>query len=80
MEIKLFVGTRYTTPFPLPEGLIKIPHQGKEFVGLYLKSPKPTLKELRHAASVVRESLQKELPSIRCDHLPMTIFPQLFCG
>jgi hypothetical protein len=79
MELKIFVGTRGTPDLTLPENLLKVPIQGKEYIGLYSEGKSLKLKDIHHAASFVRESLAS-CNNSRVDHLKMVVFLQLFCG
>lgn len=80
MQIKLFVGLRYNSERTIPASLIKIPFDGKEYIGFYLENPKPTLIELRHATRHLLDLLQKEWQEVSCDALSPVVFPELFCG
>lgn len=84
MQSKLFVGIRMLpelselvsdcTEFQL------IPYEGKKYIGVYLPTNRPTLQDIRHACSHLVAGLQAHCPHLRCDTLPIVIFPQLFLG
>lgn len=86
MQTKLFIGTRVTPELKARLGSIDnrdiqfIPFAGKEYVGLYLASPQPTLQELRKEYDRLTQSLQMHLPDLRADTLPFVVFPQLMLG
>lgn len=86
METKLFCGTPLTSGLRSEIGsrsiepLLCIPYEGKEFVGLYLTRQRPTLSDIHEATDYVFSSLQTHCPSLRCDTLPLAIFPQAFLG
>lgn len=87
MQTKLFIGTRITPDLKARLGSIDqihdfqlIPFEGREYVGTYVNSVSPTLAELRLRCNQFIEALQKYLPDLRTDNLPIVVFPQLFLG
>lgn len=85
MNTKLFVGIRVTPDLKMRlssvvDGLQFIPFEGKEYVGTYLDATLPTLQQLRTQRTHLIESLQKFLPDLRTDTLPVVVFPQVFLG
>jgi hypothetical protein len=86
MQTKLFIGIRVTPDLKIrlgdlsAKGLQLIPFGGKEYIGAYIESPFPTVQELRCQGGQFIESLQKHLPDLRTDTLPIVVFPQAFLG
>lgn len=86
MHTKLFIGVRLTpelkASLPLEEGeeIYLIPYEGKEYVGRYVKNPHPTLDELRAECRAFTDFLQRYLPDVRADTLPLVVAPQLLLG
>ncbi len=79
MQIKLFVGTRLTPELGATT-LLKIPHEGKEYVGSYVDCNPLSINDLRHTASSVQMTLQNENPHLRIHSSALVVFPELFCG
>ena len=86
MKTKLFLGTRVT---PDLKGRLSeareaqwqvIPFEGREYIGVYVETQHPTVKNMRSLCKEFTESLQKHLPDLRTDTLPIVVFPQLFLG
>jgi hypothetical protein len=61
-------------------GLTAIPFEGKEYVGYYLQNSPPTVKQIRQYSHTFIEQIQKTLPDVRADTLPIVFFPQVFLG
>ena len=86
MQTKLFMGTRVTPDLKGclgkmgSEGLQLIPFEGREYIGAYLTLSHPTLQELRAHCHRLIDILQKNLPDLRADTLPIVVFPQTFLG
>ena len=86
MQTKLFIGTRLTPDLKArledctEKSMQVIPFEGKEFVGSYVAVTNPTIKQLRHYHLLLAEMLQKYLPDLRTDNLPIVVFPQMFLG
>ena len=86
MQTKLFMGTRITPDLKMRLGdlsekkLQLIPFEGREYIGTYLEIRMPTIQELRAHHLLFIESLQKYLPDLRTDTLPVVVFPQAFLG
>ena len=57
-----------------------IPFDGKEYIGLYLETAQPSVQELRRSHAGFTDALQKHLPDLRTDNLPVVVFPQAFLG
>lgn len=85
MQTKLFLGTRLTPDLKMhlhrePEGLQKIPYEGKEYLGFYLPYLHPTVEEIRQCCAQFTQQIQSLFPHMRADALPVVIFPQIFLG
>jgi hypothetical protein len=85
MQTKLFVGTRLTPELKFHLGsdfapMSCIPYDGKEYLGVYLESEHPTVREIRAATDAFLLKLQEHCPEHRVDNLPVVVFPQLFVG
>lgn len=86
MHTKIFIGTRLTPDLKARlysfEGQIFkfVPFDGKEYLGSYVDSTFPTLCEIKNLSHELMETLQKYLPDMRTDTLPLVVFPQLFLG
>ncbi len=85
MHTKLFVGTRLTPELkmqlsPILCSLTSIPYEGKEYLGHYITSERPTVEEIRSECDLFLVKLQEQCPEFRVDNLPVVVFPQLFVG
>ena len=60
------------------EGLIKTLHQSKRYVGMFLANEMPSLPELKEYELKVQKILNTYCPFLRVDHIPITLFPQIF--
>lgn len=80
MAIKLFVGTKSTGELKVPCELQKIPHDGKEYIGLSIERDSICIDELHKITTSLRSLLQRDHPDLRCDNLVIVVFPRLFCG
>jgi hypothetical protein len=86
MKTKLFLGTRLTPDLKMRLAYAQdkqwelIPFEGKEYVGIYVDTPLPTVKHIRYLCQAFMEALQKSLPDLRTDTLPIVVFPQVFLG
>lgn len=84
MQSKVFVGTRVTPELSELIGDTQefqlVPYEGKRYVGLYLDTKCPTLTQVREVCDHFVATLQVHCPQLRCDRLPIIIFPQLFLG
>lgn len=87
MQTKLFIGTRVTPDLKARLWEVEmgapfqfIPFEGKEYVGVYIDASLPTVRDLKHRGTQLMDTLQKCLPDLRTDNLPLVVFPQLFLG
>lgn len=85
MKTKLFLGTRVTPDLKVhltdqqDTCWTLIPFEGKEYVGIYVDTV-PTVRHMRALCEEFMGSLQKCLPDLRTDTLPIVVFPQVFLG
>ena len=86
MKTKLFIGTRMIPDLKpclddqTRDGLQLIPFHGKEYLGCYLQENFPTVAQLRKSCHFFTDLIQKNLPYVRADTLPIVVFPQLLLG
>lgn len=85
MQTKLFVGTRLSPELKMQISsdlaeMTCIPYEGKEYIGRYLDSARPTVQEVRAVCDAFLLRLQELCPDFRVDTLPVVVFPQLFVG
>jgi hypothetical protein len=86
MKTKLFMGTRMVPDlkpclyYQIGTELQLIPFQGKEYLGYYLQEEWLTLEQLRNHCRQFIDQMQKNLPDVRADKLPVVVFPQVFLG
>lgn len=84
MQTKLFIGTRATHELKIRLNSVTdfqlIPYKGKEYVGLFVQEAYPTVQHLRNQCDQFTACLQKYLPDLRADTLPIVAFPQLLLG
>jgi hypothetical protein len=81
MQRKLFIGYRlnFTLSEQALEPLTTIPFEGREYIGLYLKTPEVTLKSLNQVAKQIEELLQQKIEISLRNHSPCLI-AQLLLG
>lgn len=85
MLTKIFIGARVTPELrgalnnQVPDELLLIPHQGKEYIGFYLE-PSPKVGEIRGLCNHLTTILQTHCPDLREGHFHVVVFPQLFLG
>lgn len=72
MVTKIFIGCLVKADIEVEPPFCKVPFQGKDYMGLYLKSSFNPIKDLHEASSF----LKKHLPL----NGPIYIFPQSFLG
>lgn len=86
MHIKFFIGIRLTPDLKIALShldetpLALIPHESREYLGLYVNEPTPTLRHLHTQLTQLHHHLKHALPDVRTDHLATLVFPLLMIG
>jgi hypothetical protein len=62
----------------MPFSLQRIPYQGKEYLGFYLKSHRLTVKELREFQDMIKQEVNQYCPDLEVETMTVFIFPQVF--
>lgn len=86
MQTKLFLGIKISSELKAQiEGhffdpLQSIIKDGREYLGLYLDKPCPTVADIRRHADHFFDTLQQLFPDHYLGNTPVVLFPQFFLG
>lgn len=64
-------------PVDETQNLIEISHEGKNYLGCYLKK-KPTLDEIRKLEGFIAKQMKKYCPDLLTENFNVSIFAQIF--
>ncbi len=87
--IKIFAGFRLSPDLKeavrgekshLTAELQIIPHQGREYIGIYLESATPTVQEIKDVHEKIHTLIQAIFFDLRFCTPSFVVFPQLFLG
>jgi len=81
METRLFLGMRLTPEIRvqlsdfLYDDLKRVPHEGKEYLGLYMEARSPSLSEIKARRDHLVSVLNNHFPGAK---VSLILFPELF--